>query len=64
MSDHRAIYEEADRRWTQYLMLQLAVVLGYIIIFIPFINYLYLVCLLIASIVLTIVIMRFIKQCG
>lgn len=61
---HRDIYEEADRRWNEYLILQIAVLLGFIIAFIPLVNFLYIVGVLIASIVLTFIILDFMKRCG
>jgi len=61
---HQDIYEEADIRWRQYLMLQIAVMLGFVIIFIPFLNFLYIIGLLAASVVLMFVIMGFMKRCG
>jgi len=61
---HRDIYEEADRRWRQYLMLQIAVMLGFIIVFIPLLNFLYIIGVLVASIILMSVIMGFMKRCG
>lgn len=54
---------ESDRKWSQYLMLQLAVLFSFIIIFIPFLAILYMIAMLIASIAVLIVIMGFIKRC-
>jgi hypothetical protein len=54
---------EAEERWSQYLFLQIALVLAFILIFVPVIGILYIIALLIASIVLVVKIMSFIKMC-
>jgi len=61
---HRDLYEEADRRWNQYLMLQIGVLLGFVIIFIPGLNFLYVIGILVASIILMLAILRLMKRCG
>ncbi len=61
---HWDLYEEADRRWNQYLMLQIAVLLGFVIIFIPWLNFLYIIGVFAASIVLMFIILGFMKRCG
>jgi hypothetical protein len=58
------IYEEADKRWNQYLLLQLAGVLAFVLVFIPLLAIVYIIAMLIASIVLTVLIMRLMKMCG
>jgi hypothetical protein len=58
------ISEEADKRWTQYLTLQICVLLSFIMIFIPLLNIIYVLAILAASVVLTFVIMGFMKRCG
>jgi hypothetical protein len=57
------IYDEADKRWIQFIWLQILIIPGFIIIFIPFINIIYVIALLIASIVLAINIMKLMKKC-
>jgi hypothetical protein len=58
------IYEEADKRWNQYLLLQLAAILAFILVFIPPLAIVYIIIMLIASIALTVFIMQFMKRCG
>ena len=58
------IYEEADRRWHQYLMLSIAAILSFIIVFIPFVNFVYIIGMFVASIALMIFILGFMKRCG
>jgi hypothetical protein len=55
---------EADNRWNQYLILQIAGLFAFVLIFIPAIGFLYVIALFIAAIILTIAIMGFIKRCG
>lgn len=61
---HRDIYEEADMRWKQYLMLEIAVMLGIIMVFIPLLNFLYILGMIIASVILMTIIMKFMKKFG
>lgn len=61
---HQDIYEEADRRWRQYLMLNIALLLSFAVVFIPFVNYVYFIGLLVASIILVFVILGFMRRCG
>ena len=58
------IYEEADKRWNQYLLLQLAAILAFVLIFIPPLAIVYIFVMFIVSIVLTVIIMQFMKRCG
>jgi hypothetical protein len=58
------IKEEAEKRWTQYLMLQLAGLCAIILIIIPPIAMIYIIVLFVISIVFTIAIMGFMKRCG
>ena len=58
------IYEEADNRWKQFLYLQLAVLLAFVLIFIPPLAIVYIIVMLIISIVLTVIITQFMKKCG
>ncbi len=62
--EQRDIYEEADKRWNQYLLLQVAGIFAFILIFIPPLAFIYIIALLIVSIVLTVAIMGFMKRCG
>ncbi len=57
------IFNEAEKSWNQFLLLQIAVLLVFVLIFIPFIAVLYILGLLIASIIVTVRIMRFMKNC-
>jgi hypothetical protein len=55
--------EEADKRWNQYLLLQIAGLLAMVLIFIPPLALIFIIGLLIVSVWLTVVIMKFIKNC-
>lgn len=55
---------EANKRWDQYLLLQIAGILTFIVIFIPPLAVVYLIAMFIASIVLTVILMGFMKRCG
>lgn len=61
--DQLGLADEAGTRWSQFLALQIAVLLAFIVMFIPGLNLLYIIGLIIASIVLTVVIMGFMKRC-
>lgn len=58
------LYVEADKKWNQYLILQIAAFGAFVLIFIPVIAFVYIIALLIAAIIFTISIMGFIKRCG
>lgn len=58
------IYSEAGTRWNQFLLLQVAVVLVFVLIFIPVLAIVYIIALYILSIVVTTQIMLFMKRCG
>lgn len=58
------IYSEADNRWRQFLMLQLVALLAIVLIFIPPLALIFIVGMLIASIALTVVIMKLMQKCG
>jgi len=64
VSGRADIYEESDTKWRQFLALQLAVLLSFVLIFIPPLAIIFIIVLLIISIILTIHIMRFMKICG
>ena len=55
---------EAGVRWNQYLILQIAGIFAFVLIFIPPVAFIYVIALLIAAIILTIALMGFIKRCG
>ena len=52
---------EAEQRWKQFFVLQVAGACAYLIIFIPPLAFLYIVSLFVASIILTVIIMGFIN---
>lgn len=56
--------EEAEKRWTQYLVLQLSALFTIILLIIPPIAIISLIALFIFTIALTILIMGFMKRCG
>jgi hypothetical protein len=56
--------EEADKRWNQYLIMQIASALAFIIIFIPFLSLIYVIVILIGFIALAVAMMGFMKRCG
>lgn len=58
------ICEESDKRWEQYLLLQVAALLAIVLIFVPFLAIVCVIALLIASVAMTVVIMQFMKKCG
>lgn len=58
------IADEAYRRWRQYLMFTLAVLLGFALIIVPGLAIAYIIFMLIMAIVLTTVIMKFMRRCG
>lgn len=62
--EQKDIYDEADKRWNQYLLLQLAAIFSFILIFIPALAVIFIIILLIISIVITYYIMQFMKRCG
>jgi hypothetical protein len=58
------IYDEADKRWVQYFLLQLAGFVAFILIFIPPLALIYVISILIVSIIFTIILMDFMRKCG
>lgn len=58
-----AIAQEADSRWRQYLTLQIAGVLGLILVALPVIGVFYFVGLLVATVVLAINLMNYMRRC-
>jgi|WetSurMetagenome_2_1015567.scaffolds.fasta_scaffold65076_2 hypothetical protein len=57
------IYSQAGQRWHQYLILQLAALGSFLVIFIPPLAFVYIIILLVASIFLTCFIMNFMNRC-
>ncbi len=55
---------EAEDRWVQFIWLQVAVIGAFIVIFIPFINLIYVITIFVAAIILTINILKLMKKCG
>jgi hypothetical protein len=62
--DKMLISEEAERRWTQYLMLQLSSLFIIILVVIPPLAVIALIALFIFLIILTVIILGFMKRCG
>jgi hypothetical protein len=58
------IYEEAATRWNQYLLISIAGILGFILMFIPILLFAYIIVMLILSLVITFSIMRFMAKCS
>lgn len=58
------LVKESNERWNQYKMLQIAALFSYILIFIPPLAVLYIIVLFVISIILTIVILGFLKRCS
>jgi hypothetical protein len=59
-----SIGQEAEKKWSHYLLLQLSVFLAIVFIIIPPIAFIFVIVIFICSIVLTFTIMSFIKRCG
>ncbi|MCY6356302.1 hypothetical protein [Clostridium sp. ZS2-4] len=55
---------EANKRWTQYLQLQIAAIFAFVLIFIPLLAIIYIIVLLVVTVMLTVKIMKFMKKCG
>jgi hypothetical protein len=64
MQGNKLISDEAQSRWTQYLALTLGSLLAIVLIIIPPLAMIFLIVLLILSVVLTFMIMGFMKRCG
>lgn len=58
------INEEAGKRWTQYLALQMAAIAAYLLLFIPPLAVVYIVALLVVSFMLTFLIVGYMRRCG
>jgi hypothetical protein len=56
--------EESDERWNQYRNLQIALVFAFVLMFIPPLALLYFIILFIASIIITISILGFLRRCS
>lgn len=59
-----AVYQLADRRWNQYIILQMLILLALMLIFIPLLAIAYIIFLLFISIAFTVLLMQFMKECG
>ena len=59
-----AIAQEADSKWAQYLGLEIAIILGFIIAAIPSIGPLYLLGVLLGTIALAFSIRGYMGRCG
>ena len=59
-----SIGQEAEKKWSHYLLLQLSVFIAIVLIIIPPIAFIFVIGIFICSIVLTFTIMSFIKSCG
>jgi len=55
--------DESEKRWNNYLMLQIAVMFSFLTIFIPFIAFFYVITLLIVAVMMLIRIMNFLQRC-
>lgn len=64
LQGYNDIGDESDRRWHQYIMLQIAIVPAFIFMLIPFLAFVYIIAILIASIVMTVLMMRLMKRCS
>ncbi len=62
-SNQMDIQAEAEERWKQYLLLQIGMIFVFIMIFVPLIGVIYILAIFIASLMLVIKIMAFMKRC-
>jgi hypothetical protein len=58
------LMNESYERWNQYKMLRIAALFSYILIFIPSLALIYIYVLFILSIILTIIILGYLKRCS
>lgn len=58
------LMQEADERWNQYRILQIAILCAFLLIIIPPLALVYIIVLLIVSIILAIRILGFIRRCS
>lgn len=63
-SGQNDLMEESDTMWNKYKMLQIAFICSFIFIFIPPLALIYILVLFIASIIVTISILGFLKRCS
>ncbi len=56
--------EESEKKWKQYLALQIATMFSFLLIFIPFLAVIFVLALVIISLVLMVSIILFIKRCS
>ena len=59
-----ALVNESDERWNQYKMLQIAFLCSFILIFIPLLGMVYIIGIFVATIIITIGILGFLKKCS
>ena len=55
--------QEATTKWNQYMLLQIATLFSFIMVFIPLLGVIYIIGMLIASIIVATSIMGFIRRC-
>ncbi|MGH4123861.1 MAG: hypothetical protein ACREV6_13120 [Clostridium sp.] len=58
------LVKESDEKWNQYKLLQIAALCSFFFVFIPLLGVLYIIGILVASILIIIGIMGFIKRCS
>lgn len=61
--DHSELANEAEERWNQYKMLQIAIIVIMLLILIPPLAFIGIIVVFIASIILTVKILGFINRC-
>lgn len=62
--EKRFLELEAGEKWSQFLFLQIGFVLAFIFVFIPLLGAIYFIFIFIASIVIAIMVMRFMSKCS
>ncbi|GFZ29789.1 hypothetical protein CSC2_03150 [Clostridium zeae] len=62
--ENRFLELEAGEKWSQYLFLQIGFALAFIFVFIPLLGPIYFIFIFIASIVIAIMVMRFMSKCS
>lgn len=58
------IAEQADKKWTQFIVIQLAILGLFLFMIIPAFAMLYMLCLVVAVIAYTVTLIAFMKRCG
>ena len=54
---------ESERMWKNYLLLEIAIILSFLIIFVPVFGFLYIIGVLIAAIAVLIGVIKFLRRC-